>query len=551
LKADDLKFPKLQVIIKRQTASGRTESAAFLKWFLENIYRLEEIVAEDAVCDHQLDKGIDGIYIDHALEEIHFLQSKTAQKANSTIGDTGPKNLIGSVKQFSSKSSIQKLLSGNADAELKKLISRQRVDDFVEKGYRRIAVYVSNQLHDKDSHALEDNVKDLKIYDRQAIASAYVDFDADEGIKGSFPIDTSYASFLKITVPPAITVYQTLVDAVTLTNLKGIADGTLFKQNVRLSLGNTSVNKAIATSINTKKEHKYFPLYHNGVTILCSSVTEKTDSLTINDYVVVNGAQSLTTFLANKSKLTSDLKIFVKIVSLRDIDLSKKISTNSNNQNAIKARDLRANHDLMIRLQSEFINCRLPYNFEIKRGEHFNNSKEVISNEDAGRLLLAFDLREPFSSHQIYKVFDEKYAEIFGRPEVDCFRVAFVFQVMKIIESALPSLGNERMAKYTLTKFIVMDIIAHILRAGKATKAAIANKNSLQDKKTVGKLLKLIPQIAAETMINLNFETSQDPLFDYKAAFKSPEQVKTIRDKILSTHQKDVVRGKAQKLDKL
>ena len=62
-------------------------------------------------------------------------------------------------------------------------------------------------------------------------------------------------------------------------------------------LGNTKVNKAMRDSVQEKGQHQFFPLYHNGVTILCERA-EITDDmhLTIENYVVVNGAQSISTF---------------------------------------------------------------------------------------------------------------------------------------------------------------------------------------------------------------------------------------------------------------
>jgi hypothetical protein len=53
----------------------------------------------------------------------------------------------------------------------------------------------------------------------------------------------------------------------------------------------------------------------------------------------------------------------------------------------------------MLRLKKEFE--ELGYNnvvFEIKRGE-VSDDHEITSNEEAGRLLLAFDLRQPYSCH--------------------------------------------------------------------------------------------------------------------------------------------------------
>lgn len=82
-----------------QSVGGLSESASFLVWFLENVYRLDEVEARDAVCDNTLDKGVDGIYVDHNDQEVHFLQAKIRQATNGTIGDVGPKNLVASVQQ--------------------------------------------------------------------------------------------------------------------------------------------------------------------------------------------------------------------------------------------------------------------------------------------------------------------------------------------------------------------------------------------------------------------------------------------------------------------
>ncbi len=42
--------------------------------------------------------------------------------------------------------------------------------------------------------------------------------------------------------------------------------------------------------------------------------------------------------------------------------------------------------------------------YRIKRGERSNQAATVIENDEAGRLLLAFDLRQPWSCHQTYKI---------------------------------------------------------------------------------------------------------------------------------------------------
>ena len=68
----DFSYPAILTLFEKHTGSGRTESQAFLVWFLENYFRLDEVDANDAVCDGPDDKGIDGIYVDNNLETIGF-----------------------------------------------------------------------------------------------------------------------------------------------------------------------------------------------------------------------------------------------------------------------------------------------------------------------------------------------------------------------------------------------------------------------------------------------------------------------------------------------
>lgn len=148
----DLEYNQLVAeLSSMQSAGGLSESASFLVWFLENVYRLDEVEARDSVCDNTLDKGIDGVYVDHNDQEIHFLQAKIRQAAHGTIGDVGPKNLAASVQQFDTSAKVQAILDGNAHAQLKHILQRSRVAERVDAGYALVAVYVTNELHDADS----------------------------------------------------------------------------------------------------------------------------------------------------------------------------------------------------------------------------------------------------------------------------------------------------------------------------------------------------------------------------------------------------------------
>ena len=54
ISSDKGDFQNLEDLAKRYEVTGRTKSAAFLMWFLETVYRLDDVDAQDAVCDRDL-----------------------------------------------------------------------------------------------------------------------------------------------------------------------------------------------------------------------------------------------------------------------------------------------------------------------------------------------------------------------------------------------------------------------------------------------------------------------------------------------------------------
>lgn len=548
MQADDLKYENLIKLISRLSVKGKTESVTFLNWFLENIYRLDSISADDCICDAQNDKGIDAIYIDTNNEEIHFFQCKIRQKDNGTIGDVNPKTFIASVGQFDNVEKINAILKGDADQGLKKLLMRLEVADLLGKGYRPVAIYVTNESSDDASRAYTAIEPRLKIYDRSVIAANFIDAEQGAGVSGEFNFDLSYVEPLVMTAgaeSDGAKVYVFPARALQLVALGGIADTSLFTKNVRYDLGNTPVNKSIKVSIERKVEHKNFPLFHNGVIILCESAERSGDTLTIKNYSVVNGAQSITTFFNSKSKLSDDLRVLVRVIALHDEALARKITEYSNNQNAIKPRDLRSNHTLMTRLQTEMEKVSSEYFFEIKRGEKSPKDKVVISNEAAGRALLAIDLKEPWSCHQIYKIFDEKYAEIFGRQEVNASRIMHVMKIMNTIEARLDNITIKPLAHYALTKYFLASVLSTILRNDGKACEFMKNPQKIPAGRE-DEFYSRCGAIIGNLIIDLNYEVeAKGAAFDYKADLKSPKQIEELSNSLLKSYEKDVARGKA------
>ena len=552
MQADDLEFQNLaQNLLKPYQKRAATESTQFLRWFLENIFRLEAQDADDACVDKKQDKGVDGILVNDVMEVVYVIQSKVRQKVGSKLGDTDLKEFSGTLKQFESGDTVQALLDGQANAELKAALLREQVKEKIKSGYTVEGVFCCNAELNDDGNAYIAAAPEIIVYDAARIAAEFVDLDASVGIKDKFEFDTSDTEVLEYQTAEGVSARIFLANALQLTHMKGIADQTLFSQNVRLALGNTKVNRSLVASIRDKSEHKNFPLYHNGITVLCSAMDESNvERLGIQDYVVVNGAQSLTSLLNSKASITADLRVLVKVVALgEDEELSEKITHNSNNQNAIKARDQKSNNPIQQRLKKEV--AALNYSnivLEVKQGE-LNPKKKVLRNEDAGLALLSVDLGEPWTCHQKYKVMDESHAKIFGRSDVSGAKLVFDHLLVESMLGVLEGFDDPVFGHYNLTKFFLAHAVSQIARGEDAVKTILIDPRPLFAKGKVDEFVKVFAEIASTTVDDLNAEVGElieEGKFDHKRDLKSPTWCKTMTGKLVSAYKKDVKRKRVK-----
>jgi hypothetical protein len=332
-----------------------------------------------------------------------------------------------------------------------------------------------------------------------------------------------------------------------LVKLNGIADQSIFNYNVRGPLGRTAVNRDIVNSIRDPKTHKLFPLFHNGITIIARTLELNADSILAKDYFVVNGCQSLTALFDNNDKLTDDLRILTKFIQMDPSSPEAEMVTRfSNNQNGVKARDFMANNPMQIRLQNEF--KRLypeQFWFEIKRGES-SGSGEVISNEDAGLYLMAFDLKEPWATHRKYQVFEDRHADLFGRPEVTADRIVLCQVIIDAIKNAVLNLENTLFGKYVLTRFLLLYIVRMLLDSeGLADEIALRPLTFVRAKSDRARFRKCLDTIVAEVTIDLNAEVKEyGDDFDYRDSLRSSEWVKKLASRVVADHLKLVTRNR-------
>lgn len=546
----DLTYPAILNAIKTEVVAGRTESHAFLVWFLQHYFRLDELEAQETVCDGPDDKGVDGIYVDSNFETIFVFQCKLVQNPKRTLGDTQLKEFAGSLDQFRNPDKIAEIAGATANTELARVLTTANVAKLVMDGYAVKGIFVANIDRDANAAAYLQARDDIRLFDKPVLAASFVPVGPTEPVGTPVTFDVFGYDCAQYQIEDVKVVFAPLKGS-DLIRLDGIASSELFAWNVRGSLGRTKVNKDIGRSIDSVAEHKKFLLYHNGLTILCQQLERKGDKIAISKYSVVNGCQSLTSLFDHRAKITDDLRILTRLIELPpDHPLAEKITHHSNNQNPINARDLQSNSTIQRRLQNEFDQQYAGQVFyRIKRGEP-DKAPQVIDNDEAGRLLLAFDLKEPWTCHQTYKILDELHGDIFARPEVNAHRILAVTDLQTTVQTCMADVENRMLASYRLSQYFLLYLLRQALELDGDGRAFCANPEPfLAQPSGRERLQTCVTRIIKDIIIDLNAEVRErsdagNP-FDYKRELKSPNPMREMARSIIPQYQKAVSRGRA------
>jgi hypothetical protein len=226
--AIDLSYPNILKYITQFKGQERSESAAFLIWYLVNFYRLDELEATDCVCDQSGDKGVDGIYVNEGAGTIDVFQSKISQKAVSSVGDKQLREFKGTLAQFDSITALQNLLDTAGEVQVSVLVKRleliKKISDYEVRG-----VFVVNLEIDQNGAAFL-NTAPMKFVGRSEMETAYISDKKDPLQTGIATFDifglsvTDYAvdQYTKASIAPVL--------ASDLIRLSGIADHSFFHQ---------------------------------------------------------------------------------------------------------------------------------------------------------------------------------------------------------------------------------------------------------------------------------------------------------------------------------
>ena len=542
----NLTYPALLDHFRELQDPQRLESASFLLWYLENYVRLDHDVAADLICDASGDRGVDGLYVDEDLQVIYVYQSRLSTK-NTSIGDASLREFGGTLQQFRDHNTVNSLVETAGRAEASALLRRLNVADLVDT-YKVTGVFLSNGELDGNGQAYLLTNPAIHFVGRQLLQETFISdereapqltpktFNLHGYAPTSYPVDSDTTA----TIVP--------IQARDLVQLDGIANQSIFTYNVRRSLGPTAVNRAIATSIKDPHRHKEFPLFHNGITIIANTITRQPDSLTIEDYCVINGCQSLISLHQNQGHLTDNLYILTKFIRVDPrSQLANDITEYSNNQNGRRPQDFMANSGVQIRLQNEMWNVYgNDFGYEIKRGEP-SQATESISNEESGLCLWAFDLREPWATHRKYQVFDDKHSSLFSRPAVNVDRIVMLHLMKEVIDNeARPRIDNSLFGKHVLTRYFLMHVMRDIMDGDQIGRQVIEEPGIfVRSEEDRSRFIQCLGSILRGVIVDLNYELKDfGEDFDYRGRLREEEWIKEMTRKLVTEYRKEVDRGR-------
>jgi hypothetical protein len=544
-------YPALLDLFRQHLDPKRSESASFLIWYLENYYRLDNQEAVDSVCDNRGDKGVDGIFVNDNDQTITIFQSVLTQKVGRTVGDASLREFAGTLTQFKDSTSVQTLinsLTGAKELGSVQLASLAKRIDLLNKisTHTLRGEFVTNMDLDPNGVNFLATAPMITFIGKSDLISTYISDSRDIPTHAPAKFDIVGYQISEYIVDAGTKAVIAPIKAKELIALDGIADQSLFAYNVRGPLGKTQVNKDIVKSIENGALHKMFPLFHNGITVIAKDISLTKDALTATDYYVVNGCQSLTALHSKKSALTDNLRILTKFIQMEPgSDVAKKVTEFSNNQNGVKARDFMANHAIQIRIQNEFAREYAgQYFYEIKRGELLPNGAKVIPNETAGLLLMAFDLKEPWATHRKGQVFDERHADLFGKPTVTADRIVLCQVIAEAVDAALPKINNQLFAQYLLARYFLVYLIRNILENDGLAKTILNSPGKfVRVPKDRAHFRECLDTIVSDLVIDLNGEVDDlGEAFDYRDSLRDSGWAKGLSKKIVADHLKQIAR---------
>lgn len=380
-----------------------SQGDAFAVWALSFLHDLDLDAAVDACSiSGPNDQGIDAVYIDEDNWKVYILQAKYSENASKNYGVDPWRELFTGYATLLNDRHSAKLGAEFATiaAQVRSAVSAgaQVVLEVVLFGNATNALQQSVNAFSSDSQRSSDSslqlssgflytVDNLEQLDQDKVnfhdlRGVTVDFDlAEPIIKVKAPVFDGLSEY-----------YLAILDAHRLGEVAARYKAQLVDWNVRYRLSNSSINKAIASTILSAENRNKFVLLNNGITMVCKRIEPGKETVRMLNPQIVNGAQTALTLSANLSSFEAgEAQVLARIAVVKDDDsgdqIAREIAESTNRQNPVTAADLKSQDALQRRIEYQLsILSPEPWYYE-RRKNSYSGISESEKNRFKGRKL--------------------------------------------------------------------------------------------------------------------------------------------------------------------
>jgi hypothetical protein len=490
----------------------------FVAWYLRRVLSLDVHATVAAITDGPLDKQIDAIVVEDGEERrIRVIQGKFLKP--QPIDATPLREVLSAWMRLKDLRRLQLDCSGKLAERLEAM--RLALEDDYEVHLELLTTGTLTPAAAADFEAFREQLADdagfgasLVLVDAEMLESRLADAEQRDLPELTATIALDAAKTL-VTEESGVRVVLAMLPLSECLKLPGIADGKLFRRNVRQSLGlSNKVNKQLRATLSSPEKAPYFFFYHNGITALAKSfkLSEDRASLEVSDLSVVNGCQSLSTIYSTSAAIAGKKKgqaqpspsgsVLLRIYEIPQRDLSEQISVFTNSQSAVKPRDLRSNDKYMRAVKKRYESVIPGSYFITKRGEERPADKEAAKTLDApdyARMVVAWMCQRPNLAHNEKKLFDELYKMIF-HPELDAASILALRSWLLAIDQHWDTLDINEAVKATRgsARFHLLYVVSLLFShaSGQADKVSLPSATQ--------EALKFAPMILSQAKNCLN-----------------------------------------------
>lgn len=416
---------RIQRDLKQDSYYGQNfanDGERFIAWYLRNVLLRSPIQARDDITDGQDDKQIDAVVVDDDKRQVLIIQGKFF---TTTKVDHAPLHEV-----LAAWLHIQNLPALQESANQRLKVKLEGVSEALQDDYEVVfELLTTGELTDSAKDDLKSFAETLGEFEHPVASLTLVDTPTlqarwDEALSVALPklkhsLTLEPGRYLSLQVAN----FKTVLAAIKLSDvlrLPGVKDQTLFRKNVRQSLGLTNkINKGLKQTLMGDNAHFFF-LYHNGITAICDKLAldSATNALTLEGLSIVNGCQSINTIFAcsEKIKKANNSYVLFRFYEIPQADIADRISIFTNSQSAVKPRDLRSNDKRIAAIKTAYENAFRDGFLTTKRGQERPADRDEMKTMDVALLakcLMSWHCQRPNIAYNENKLFDKYFDQLF------------------------------------------------------------------------------------------------------------------------------------------